>query len=68
MSKSPRYTGQREVVALVMVGMPIEPDLDLVSKRCHALAVLLDELFALSRRFAVLLNTVTKLEEAVVSR
>lgn len=42
--------------------------LDLVSERGHALAMLLDELFALSRRFTVLLDAVAKLEEAFVAR
>lgn len=42
--------------------------LDLKSKACHALAVFPDELLALACRFAVLLDAVTKFEEAVVTR
>lgn len=54
-----------------MEGDPMErkePCSDLVAERSHALAVLLDELFALSRRLAVLLYAVAKLEEALVPR
>ena len=39
----------------------------LVAKARHALAVSLDEFLTLARRLAVLLDTVTKLEKAVVS-
>lgn len=40
---------------------------DLISERSHALTMALDELFALSRRLAVLFYAVAELEEAVIS-
>lgn len=42
--------------------------LNVEAQSAHALLVLANKLLALARRFAVLLNAVTELEEAVVAR